>query len=216
MLDSAIKVTVLVALALGLNEILRARSAALRHCVLAAALGCAMTMPLVGRLAPAWDVSFARVDLEPVSGSTPSTAAGAKTSQAPVAVDESSARVEPPPLPSRAGVAAGVMQWLFRLWIAGAAGCLFVLLAGLWRLGQLAARATPMSSATWLALADSFAAEHRLRRRIRLLTSEQQTLLVTWGVSRPTVLVPASANAWSEERVRVVLGHEMAHIRRHD
>ena len=63
MLDSAIKVTVLVALALGLNEILRVRSAALRHCVLAAALGGAMTMPLVGRLVPAWDVSFGRVDL---------------------------------------------------------------------------------------------------------------------------------------------------------
>jgi hypothetical protein len=73
-----------------------------------------------------------------------------------------------------------------------------------------------MSSATWLALADAVAAEQRLRRRIRLLTSEQQTLLVTWGVSRPTVLVPSSASAWSEERVRVVLGHEMSHIRRHD
>jgi len=216
MLDSAIKVTVLVALALGLNEILRARSAALRHCVLAAALGGALTMPLVGRLVPAWDVSFARVDLEPVRGSTPSTAAGPKMSQAPVAVDESSTPVEPPPVPSRAAVAAGVMQWLFWLWIAGAAGCLFVLLAGLWRLGQFAARATPMSSATWLALADAFAAEQRPRRRIRLLTSEQQTLLVTWGVSRPTVLVPSSATAWSEERVRVVLGHEIAHIRRHD
>src|SRR5437667_181313 len=82
-------VMVLGALALGLNEILRARSAALRHCVLAAALGCAMTMPLVGRLAPAWDVSFARGDLEPVGGSTPSSAAGPKTSQAPIAVDES-------------------------------------------------------------------------------------------------------------------------------
>src|SRR6476659_6521374 len=190
MLDSAIKVTVLVALALGLNEILRVRSAALRHCVLAAALGGAMTMTLVGRLVPAWDVSFGRVDLEPVRGSTRSTAAGPTVSQAPVAVDESSTPFEPPPVPSRAAVAAG------------AAGCLFVLLAGLWRLGQFAARATPMSSATWLALADAFAAEQRPRRRIRLLTSEQQTLLVTWGVSRPTVLVPSSATAWSEERVR--------------
>jgi hypothetical protein len=36
------------------------------------------------------------------------------------------------------------------------------------------------------------------------------------GVLRPTIVLPASATQWSEERRRVVLFHELAHVRRRD
>lgn len=39
---------------------------------------------------------------------------------------------------------------------------------------------------------------------------------VTWGVLRPTVLLPTSAMDWPESRVRNVLMHELAHIARWD
>jgi beta-lactamase regulating signal transducer with metallopeptidase domain len=39
---------------------------------------------------------------------------------------------------------------------------------------------------------------------------------MTFGIARPVVLVPASSAGWSEQRRRMVLLHEMAHIRRFD
>ena len=41
-------------------------------------------------------------------------------------------------------------------------------------------------------------------------------MLVTWGAWRPKVILPAGATAWPDDRVRVVLCHELAHIQRGD
>ena len=49
-----------------------------------------------------------------------------------------------------------------------------------------------------------------------LLESDHPSLLVTWGLAQPKVILPATAGAWSDERARVVLTHELAHIRRGD
>jgi hypothetical protein len=40
--------------------------------------------------------------------------------------------------------------------------------------------------------------------------------LATWGIFRPKVILPAGAGGWSGERARIVLRHELAHIRRAD
>lgn len=55
-----------------------------------------------------------------------------------------------------------------------------------------------------------------LRCPIRLRISPTCLVPVTWGIWRPVILLPAEAEGWSAERCRIVLGHELAHIRRGD
>ena len=53
-------------------------------------------------------------------------------------------------------------------------------------------------------------------RPVTLLQSSHPSLLVTWGLARPKMILPSAAGAWTDERARVVLSHELAHIRRGD
>ncbi len=53
-------------------------------------------------------------------------------------------------------------------------------------------------------------------RRVRILESEQCLVPMTWGFLRPRVLLPVEARSWSRERRRMVLIHELTHVRRRD
>jgi hypothetical protein len=55
-----------------------------------------------------------------------------------------------------------------------------------------------------------------IHRTVVLLQSAHPAVLVTWGVRRPTIILPRAADRWPEDRVRIVLGHELAHICRAD
>jgi len=39
---------------------------------------------------------------------------------------------------------------------------------------------------------------------------------LTWGIFRPVIVLPSSAAQWDDERRRIVLSHELAHIARQD
>jgi TonB family protein len=53
-------------------------------------------------------------------------------------------------------------------------------------------------------------------RHVALLTSGKKSMPITWGLFPPRIVLPAEAEAWREDRLRVVLCHELAHVRRRD
>jgi beta-lactamase regulating signal transducer with metallopeptidase domain len=108
------------------------------------------------------------------------------------------------------GVAAALVLWL------GGAGLLLVNIA----LGTLRLRALRLSArppaAEWQSLLEQLREELGIGRRVVLLQSGEDVMPATWGWWRPVVLLPAEADEWSPERRRLVLLHELAHVKRWD
>ena len=98
------------------------------------------------------------------------------------------------------------------LWMAGIAAGLLQMLAAsamLWRTRR-AARVSPDQGE-----ADTLACSLGIEHPVRVLETPSG-MPMTFGVLRPTVLLPEEARAWSGERRRVVLLHELAHVLRGD
>ncbi len=55
-----------------------------------------------------------------------------------------------------------------------------------------------------------------ITRDVSLLLADEGQMPMTFGFLRPCVVLPADAMAWSAERRRIVLLHELAHVKRHD
>ena len=208
------KMSLIVFAALVVTFALQRRSAALRHWVLAAGVACAAAVPVLTSIVPAWPLPFAA----PTAFSRyedPFT-----ESSAPVSGRQGSAAASPAGRPVSVAPAQYRGFDLFAaartLWIAGAIVGLSILLTGLLRLAWIAVHADRITNGRWYDFAQRIATSYGLRRPVTLLQSAHPSLLVTWGLVRPKVILPSAADTWTDERAQVVLSHELAHIRRGD
>jgi beta-lactamase regulating signal transducer with metallopeptidase domain len=102
------------------------------------------------------------------------------------------------------------------IWIAGVLLFLFRLVIGLTSTKLLTQRASKFNEPKVSELFSSLLKEFNLKKTVRLLHSKRTLMPVVCGIFRPVVLLPADANNWSEERLRMVLLHELAHVARRD
>src|SRR5205823_2941132 len=112
--------------------------------------------------------------------------------------------------------AAAVMRAIAIIWMTGVALAVAVLLVGLMRLSWIASHARPVLDGPWADAAAAIARSYRLRRAPLVLHSGHPSVLGTWGITRARVLLPADALEWPADRIHIVLGHELAHVRRGD
>jgi beta-lactamase regulating signal transducer with metallopeptidase domain len=198
LIDTTLKTSAIVVCAFAAAALLRKRSAALRHGVLAAALACAAALPLLQPFAPTWR---APQSLDAVG------VLATFSSDAGVPVHAASA--------ARPAIA---IAWglIAPIWIGGFVITAGLLAIGLARLAWLASRSHPVRDGKWHTLVSEIAGRYGIRRPIVLLQSDHPTLLVTWGLGVPKVILPAVAREWTADRARIVLGHELAHIQRRD
>jgi len=202
--DLAIRSSIILLTGLALNALLGGRSAALRHWVLAAAIfAAAAVVPLTLAL-PAWEISLPSPLSPPVSTSADLPL------RVPVISTNlgGSKRQEIPP--------AKVFPLVAIIWAAGFLVTATMLLTGVARLMRIGSRAERVQHGRWVRMTKTVAAAYGLRRRVVVLQTDAPDLLATWGLLRPRLLLPSHAGAWSDDRVHVVLCHELAHIRRHD
>jgi len=197
---SLIDASIVLALGLAATVALRRYSAALRHAILAITIVCALLMPVFELVLPVIAV------FEPASASSSGVTLSSDDvvrtvgSQSSVPLDNEGIRLS---------------TVLLGVWIVGVVITLSGLLTGLVRLAMLRRRSAPVTG-RWRELTDELAREYGIDRPVTLLQSTDPSLLVTYGVLKPGIIIPAGATHWTDDRRRIVLRHELAHITRHD
>jgi TonB family protein len=207
---AAVKSAIVLAAAWIAALALRKHSAATRHLIWTAAFAAVLALPLLSAALPALRVPFSSI-------APPTSAQFQTTVESPAGSGTGTVRT---PLPS--GVAAVLRpagwrpdwsMWLLLLWAAGTAAALGRILVAYtvaWRMLRSAVR-SPDS-----ALGGVLARTLGIRRAVDVLATEPGSMPIAFGMRRPVVLMPADAAGWSEEKRRVVLLHELAHVRRGD
>ena len=212
LLDAALKVSAILLVGIVGARLLCRSSAAMRHLVLVAGFCCAAASPLLTHVVPSWTVELATP--RPGAATAESaTKVSVTSSQASVPGTSDAATATTSPEPGHA--AFGVSRAVVVLWIAGVAITMTWLVSGLGALASIARGSAPVTDSRWVKALQEAASRQGLPAPL-LLHSAHPALVATWGVVRPKVIVPTNAMNWSDDRIRVVLDHELAHVRRRD
>ena len=210
--EHSVRISLLVAAALAAVALLRSGSAALRHWLLAVALAGAAAMPILSVVAPSWHVAVPRAVPAPPRAAA---AAASLTIMQDPDPDAANLRVAPVGGDGRAH-APGIAAIVVAVWTAGILVSGSFVAVGLIRLRRLAASAARIDGGRLVELTASLAREAGFDRPIAILQGRDAAPVCTWGAARPKILLPQSARTWSDDRLRIVLRHELAHIRRAD
>ena len=193
LLSEAIKASVILIAAFLATFALRRAPASARRLVWITAAACLLVLPVLSVMAPALGLGQPKLALEA------SALAGDAVASVNAVAVASAAKREPLP-------------WILIVWAGGALAVLGRLAAGMARMWWLARAAERIE-------APREAAELETRigaGRVRFVESDRVAMPMTWGVLHPVILLPPQRREWLSERLRLVLAHELIHVRQRD
>ena len=226
-LDTALQSFVVLAVAGGVCLCLRRASAATRHLIWFLSVACLPWLLLLASLLPAWQKPLWSVSAgsgagQPVlrgAGICPGRS-GNNLRQPGPASNRRATRPVAAPSASRGKLAAQFSaNWVvlaFFAWSGGSLLALGSLVAAHGRVRRMKRRSQVLRDADWTGLLRELRGQLRIRRPVTLLQCAGSVMPGTWGTRRPAVLLPMEAGQWPPARRRVVLQHELAHVRRGD
>jgi beta-lactamase regulating signal transducer with metallopeptidase domain/ankyrin repeat protein len=197
----AAKATLAMCASLALLRASRRASASTRHLLTAATFAALLLMPLVATLAPVRAVAVRATRPAP---RVPAAAAGVSNA----------ASVGGAPGPTIVRKDRVTRPALAAVYLGGAAFLLLRLATGIGRLFRLRARAEV--SVTGTRLANELARRETGKDGVEVLTTPELAVPLTFGWSRPVILLPAETAAWTEEEMMRALRHEIEHVARGD
>jgi beta-lactamase regulating signal transducer with metallopeptidase domain len=241
LLDAAVKATVLLAAALVAASLLRRSSAAVRHRISCLTFAALVLLPGLSAALPEWRLAvlpysrpFAYSSpLAPREESTLTTAPAqpteydvARFDSPPLPAIENVPARHPVPLAEQAGYVAPLRGEpdephrlsidLAMLWLIGVFIALLPLIVGFIRTLIVRRRSRTIDDANWTSLIDELCRRLSLARRVSLYETATALMPMTWGVLRPVVMLPRQARDWTDRLRRIVLLHELAHVKRCD
>jgi beta-lactamase regulating signal transducer with metallopeptidase domain len=221
-----LKVTILLAMGGLLTLAARGAPAAVRHLVWAATLIGVLALPLLVYGLPRWSLPL--LPTAPLPAEAPLAPPPLPMAPALDLAWEEGPAAEVAPLPSveasraAAPAAAGparprdLPHPLLLLWAAGTLAVLGWVVLGQLGVGRLRRGARQVRDPEWLNELHDACWMLEISRPVALLRGNETSSPMTWGLIWPAVLLPAEADAWSAERRRMVLLHELAHVQRKD
>ncbi len=227
-LDVIVRASALVAAAALADFVLcRSASAATRHLVWTLAMGALLALPIASYILPELTVPIPIATHVAPSGNAAlngevTPAAASSTVLVPCIQD--GRRCEPDT--TRAGAStrasvprltpAALIAALYGMYAAGVVLLLVRLVLEPFALRRLTHASFDVTDPFWRRLRDEAAAQLRVSRTVRLVRSERDVMPLTFGTIAPTIVLPASADEWTDDRRRAVLLHELAHVARYD
>jgi beta-lactamase regulating signal transducer with metallopeptidase domain len=208
LLSGAVRAAVVLAAGLVAYALLSRASAATRRFVLVLTLGAAIVVPIAAAVGPRWTVQAppALSALARESDGENAPSAGAASSKADIA---------PSPSPHPAGPSSlsrlDATDVIALAWLVVAAALLARVAASQLRARRFVRRALPVDRTAWIEAANA-----STERPVEIRASSELDSPAVAGLFRPTIVVPRDALDWPAERCRLVVVHELAHVRRRD
>ena len=225
-LDIVVKASISLTAAAIVALALRRSSAATRHFVWTLGLAGALAAPALSFALPHWDVPIVTI-AAPQSEAPAQLPATRDSALAPTgvpaphhtapggraAVENRSNGPAVNAAPATRGVSLPLV--LLLVWAAGAALLMGRVLLGVAAVRWFSRQTARTTDAAWLPLARALAADLGLSR-VRFLQTRTASMPMVWGILHPSVLMPVTAHDWPVDRLRIVLLHELAHVKRRD
>src|SRR5215207_3984016 len=231
--DSALKGAILLAVAAIIVLVMRNVSAATRHLVWLLAILGLLLLPLLSAALPGWRMlpnwatvpaaataATPRPDAEPIlpaATARPLPTALAETGSAlRPSIVSSFGATQQLNSASLADGAASAAAWLGRVWLVVATLLLSRLILSFVLLRVSTRDAIEVTNGPLREALRAACRQLGLRQYVRLLVDERRIVPVVWGIFRARLLLPGACRAWDESRLRAVLLHEVAHVKRGD
>jgi beta-lactamase regulating signal transducer with metallopeptidase domain len=109
-----------------------------------------------------------------------------------------------------------VAQALLAVYLAGIALVLLPTVKALLVTRRRLRRAHPLDDAVWSPLLDDAKRSLGISRPVRIVVVPGATVPATLGFHRPIVMLPSACTEWKDDERRMVLLHELAHVRAGD
>jgi beta-lactamase regulating signal transducer with metallopeptidase domain len=206
LLAVAAKATIILGLSWVIAGVLSGHSAAHRHRVWAAGIVGVMVLPLLTILIPPqYSAALGNTATHWVSRAGVVT--GTLSSALP--------RVAVPHV--RAPWYGNLAYLVILIWALGFSLLALKLLAGFVELARMSAGSKLLLDPPWMRMAADLSESFEVRRPVRILQCRSRVSMpLSWGVLHPRVILSSDAVEWSQDRRRMVLAHELAHVARQD
>lgn len=207
----ALKSLLIAGLTLGLLTLMKHRSAAERSWVAHIGLLALVIMALAPLVLPSWNV-----EAPALLGRTSAVEAAVPDSPPVTAVASVSVAARPLPhikVPARPSLSPTATA--MALYAVPAAILLFITVLALARLIALRARADVLVDAHWLSALARAQRRMGFKHGTALLTSNELSSPISWGLMRPVILLNNRAVEASSE-AEAIIAHELAHVARMD
>jgi beta-lactamase regulating signal transducer with metallopeptidase domain len=121
-----------------------------------------------------------------------------------------------PQSPADAIVGSAMIRGLFLVYAAGVVVVLIPTILGLARGRSRLRRAMRVHGGRWERVLEDARATLGIARPVRIFVDVTAAVPMTWGFVRPVVVLPRAATSWDNEQLRIVLLHELGHVRARD